>query len=115
MRQEAFEEMLAYVERVEAHVTAGRIPKDASVFPRMMYVGHECVHGWSHSIENTTFRCVVCLQDFQGHGGECPACGPAGETYPTNTLNTSHWRCTSCKHEWDGEDGRTCPACGVCA
>lgn len=32
--------------------------------------------------------------------------------HDTPGMRIAHWQCITCKHEWDGEDGTVCEACG---
>lgn len=96
--------------RVHDLVDAGVLPKSA--IQRMAYVGHPTVHLYGQSAERRAYKCVGCGESWVGrreHSCE------ATEVYVTNHLRTARWRCRTCAHQWDGEDGVRCPACSDCA
>lgn len=124
MREEAFEELVKDFDRKEELIESGDLPDDEHLFPRFVYAGHDVVHTYGNYGPAAKYRCVTCKIDFNGRepeadgGGvvrfwnsDCPTCLSDAEVYQININRSARWRCTECKHEWDGEDGEECPSC----
>lgn len=90
-------------------VDDGDLPKGA--IPRIAYMGHTLVHSYEN--DNPKFKCVSCHTSGSGHDFACGCHKP--EVYLTNHHQGARWRCRLCEHEWDGEEGHTCPDCQMIA
>jgi len=116
MRQEFADELSKMATLVES----GQLPETA--IPRLFWFGHEHIGQFcSHEHD---LKCVRCGLEWRVKDNpeidppvyadcSCPLCKTDANVYDiTQGKQIGLWRCTACKHEWESEDGKTCPACG---
>lgn len=111
-----------YISRLMDLVDEGRLPESA--IPRLFYSGHEVVCGFVPDARK--YKCIECnaewiITDEQAKELtilSCPFCHSVGSDTIDNVIfditerPPPRWRCRTCKHEWESDDGHDCPSCG---
>lgn len=109
--------VIEHLTRVADLVDAGELPVGA--ISRLAYMGHRMVNSYDNFGSRAEFKCVACKATGNGDGigdSEPWGCGcPEPEVYKTNRRRDAKWSCTTCSHEWVGEEGRVCPECQMIA
>ena len=113
MHEDAARELIQIYERREKLISEGKLPDVPGVWERFAYCGHKVVHGYGTYGDRVVYRCVGCQCEWKGEGSSCPGCGNDDDRFQLNINRSARWRCNSCSHEWDSEDGEICPSCGI--
>ncbi len=104
-------EVVDFFNRINLLVEEGKLPDSSSVFPRVVYQGHEVIHTYDTVPEDILWRCVSCMKEWSGASKTCPGCNQEDNSFQLNISREARWKCRSCSNEWDGEIGWRCPSC----
>lgn len=118
MTEEAAKEITERFDKINELVAAGILSDEDDICPRLFWLGHKLLNSWAEPDE--FYTCVKCLGKWfvartyekdEPNPSICPSCQTPEFSYRTNYERRGRWQCLSCSHEWNGEDGTTCPAC----
>ena len=87
-------------------VSEGRLPESA--IPRLFYQGHTVLYGIS--VSERRYKCVNCGKEGSS-ASECSC--ESDDIFDITNDRDAKWKCVECQHQWVGEDGTKCPACGA--
>lgn len=116
MHPDFAKEFAEWLGEVQPHIDSGELPE--TVLPRLFSVGHKVVNGIRAA--DRAYKCMNCRKESSFHSCaendygtllKCPHCDNEDKFYDISNDSIVRWRCVKCSHEWESEEGRTCPKC----